>query len=498
WEISVSSEKGKGTTFDVTIPLNLIEGGNVESTSSLTGYDITVLSRDKDYAELIERSLSYYRVNTKFVEIRDGNYQDIVSDTIILDLDRENKDFFLKMMEHCHVSNFIVCIKGIYSDLKEFFKTKENVKIIYNPIYPFDIYRYLYDINGDEQCEIENRLNDLTLDKGFSNIKALIVDDNYINQNIFKTMLGRLGIDSDLASDGRVALKKIEDTMYDIIFMDIQMPGQDGYEVTRLIRANERYKNIPIIAVTAHAFKEDVEKALNSGMNDHIAKPLKFDTLVKTISKWINLETKIVIPGEVKDNINIPYLDLKELSSRGLNFYDVKPLIEIFVYEVNKELSTVEKYLEDNNINELQKIIHKFKGTSGNLCLTDIYINLSKIDNKLKNNVEPKSIKNLFDIFFEQILVLRHFLLIENENGKNNEESFGEQELTVKDIEYIKELINKRNMTVIDEINKFINQLKRIDLELTENIIMDINNLNFKEAYEKLSIILEKINGEKR
>jgi len=76
---------------------------------------------------------------------------------------------------------------------------------------------------------------------------------------------------------------------YDIIFMDIQMPETDGYQATRMIRSLEapQAQEVPIIAMTANAFKEDIEKALSAGMNAHMAKPINHDTLLKMLGKYL-------------------------------------------------------------------------------------------------------------------------------------------------------------------------------------------------------------------
>ena len=100
------------------------------------------------------------------------------------------------------------------------------------------------------------------------------------------------GLDVDWAEDGIEAVDMLvehEDGYYDIIFMDIQMPKMNGYDATRAIRAMGRNycKNIPIIAVTANAFAEDVNAAKTVGMNEHIAKPFDIKTLINVLDKWI-------------------------------------------------------------------------------------------------------------------------------------------------------------------------------------------------------------------
>ncbi|MDR2199291.1 MAG: response regulator [Deltaproteobacteria bacterium] len=126
----------------------------------------------------------------------------------------------------------------------------------------------------------------------FAGKKVLIVDDVDLNRKIARAMLKVTGITVEEAEDGVVALKKFEDSplnTYDIILMDVQMPNMDGYQASAAIRQLERddAKNVPIIALTANAFKEDIDKAIEAGMNSHIAKPVKPEKIVEAMMKYI-------------------------------------------------------------------------------------------------------------------------------------------------------------------------------------------------------------------
>jgi CheY-like chemotaxis protein len=131
----------------------------------------------------------------------------------------------------------------------------------------------------------------------FSNINleghhVLLVEDNELNVEIATEILEMTNISVDIAHDGDVAVEMVRDCKdysYDVIFMDIQMPRMDGYEATKAIRnlENGNGADVPIIAMTANAFAEDVQAALASGMNGHIAKPLDLKSLADTLKKWV-------------------------------------------------------------------------------------------------------------------------------------------------------------------------------------------------------------------
>jgi PAS domain S-box-containing protein len=118
--------------------------------------------------------------------------------------------------------------------------------------------------------------------------RVLLVEDNDMNQELAMELLANAGIEVTLAVNGPDALDKIgADAGFDGVLMDCQMPVMDGYTATREIRKNEKYRNLPIIAMTANAMTGDREKVIEAGMNDHIAKPLNVGAMFATIAKWI-------------------------------------------------------------------------------------------------------------------------------------------------------------------------------------------------------------------
>ena len=123
----------------------------------------------------------------------------------------------------------------------------------------------------------------------FTGKRLLLVEDNMINMEIANMILTDNGFIVETAENGKIALDKVassEPGYYDAILMDIQMPVMDGYEATREIRAlqNKDLANIPILAMTANAFKEDELAALEAGMQAHIAKPVDVDQLLNTLA----------------------------------------------------------------------------------------------------------------------------------------------------------------------------------------------------------------------
>jgi CheY-like chemotaxis protein len=144
---------------------------------------------------------------------------------------------------------------------------------------------------GEAKESIQKPLFSSTIANGFEGHHILLAEDVDINREIVLALLEPAKLKIDCAENGAAALRLFSESpeKYDMIFMDVQMPEMDGYEATRAIRALDvpRAKTIPIIAMTANVFYEDVQKCLDAGMNDHAGKPLDFDEVVEKL--WMYL-----------------------------------------------------------------------------------------------------------------------------------------------------------------------------------------------------------------
>jgi two-component system, sensor histidine kinase and response regulator len=117
--------------------------------------------------------------------------------------------------------------------------------------------------------------------------RVLLVEDNEINQEVALGQLEDAEVEVDVADNGQVAVNMVRSKDYDIVLMDMQMPVMDGIEATRIIRADTRFTELPIVAMTANAMAVDRDRCLEAGMNDHIAKPIDPDQLFGALIRWI-------------------------------------------------------------------------------------------------------------------------------------------------------------------------------------------------------------------
>ncbi len=116
--------------------------------------------------------------------------------------------------------------------------------------------------------------------------KVLVVEDTPLNMELILEILDGQGFTVDSAEDGEKALRLAENEVYDLVLMDIELPGMDGIEVARIIKSKPAYKDIPVIALTAYAMKGDRERLLSKGFYDYISKPIDVPDFIKRLEKY--------------------------------------------------------------------------------------------------------------------------------------------------------------------------------------------------------------------
>ena len=166
----------------------------------------------------------------------------------------------------------------------------EITRYITKPLFPSSIIDAINDVVGTTLKTLDIKTDAMHSSYDLSEVSILLAEDIDINREIFLALLEDTHLKVDIAENGAEAVALFEENpdKYDLILMDIQMPEMDGFQATKAIRGMNlsKAKDIPIIAMTANAFKEDVDNCLNCGMNDHIAKPIDEKIVIDTIIKY--------------------------------------------------------------------------------------------------------------------------------------------------------------------------------------------------------------------
>ena len=161
------------------------------------------------------------------------------------------------------------------------------VRYISKPIFPSSVLNVINEVVGNTLKSLNIKTDATREVPDLSDINILLAEDVEINREIFLALLEDTRISVDVAENGLIAVQRFKEApdKYDLIIMDVQMPEMDGYQATRSIRALDipRAGTIPIVAMTANAFKEDIERCLESGMNDHLAKPINEKSIIEII-----------------------------------------------------------------------------------------------------------------------------------------------------------------------------------------------------------------------
>ena len=208
--------------------------------------------------------------------------------------------------------------------------------------------------------------------------KILVVDDEKMNQLVIQNMIKLWGAECGIAEDGNDALQKIYKDNYDIILMDLMMPGLTGYQTAEKIRksGDEKINNIPILALTGSSANASFEKIKESGINDFAAKPFKIEELHAKISNLLfgKKDGEEINISQTSSIINLEYLKETTVDNPKL----IKEIINIFLDQTPEFLSRLEGAVKSQDWTEVKAIAHKMKPTVN-------YVGILSIENIIKN-----------------------------------------------------------------------------------------------------------------
>ena len=304
--IEVESEKGKGTTFTVTVtltdaPAHPLSGSEDRSRSEETDaavpsvlvIDDDLISRDHAAAALREYGINCETTGsgTEAIEMihlrlaRMEPYDLVVTDWQMPELDGIET---IRNIRNISGTEKMVLILASYTweDAEEEARMAGADGFVRKPLFAADVIEEFTKIFDSRKEQEEIQSVDI---KGR---RILLAEDMPVNAEIMMMLLSMHDVEAELAENGRIALEKFESSpegYYDVILMDMRMPEMDGLEATRRIRALDRKDaaSIPIIALTANAFDEDVQRSMQAGLNAHLSKPVEPENLFATISKLL-------------------------------------------------------------------------------------------------------------------------------------------------------------------------------------------------------------------
>jgi two-component system, sensor histidine kinase and response regulator len=232
--------------------------------------------------------------------------------------------------------------------------------------------------------------------------RILLADDNYINQRVALGFLRKLGYGADTVANGQAALEALSSISYDLVFMDCQMPGMNGYEATRAIRRQEQISGqdskwkcpVHIVAVTANAMEGDREKCLAAGMDDYLSKPIRLQDIRAVLERWRRATQDSISAIEVgraqadsletlplSKNQEAAPVDMQALIEASEGPEEVRELIDLYRHQSNQLMENIRLAIRSGAAEEVERYAHKLYGASANCRITAILNPLRELEN---------------------------------------------------------------------------------------------------------------------
>jgi len=271
-----------------------------------------------------------------------------------------------------------------------------------------------HDAKGDEAQQATPLMENLNTIKGSS---ILLVEDNEFNQQIACELLAEAGFKVDVAENGQKSIEMLDKRSYDIVLMDMQMPVMDGTTATREIRKDERFKDLPILAMTANVMEADIEKCREAGMWDHIGKPIDPDELFGKLLKWVKprkieevQETAGMVPVEIKkeepkpakqdDLPEIPGLDtslgLKRVMGKKAFYVD---MLRKYIDNQGQAPVQIRQSLDADDYGTAERQAHTAKGVSGNIGATHLQGIAATLEKAIREKSPREEIGTILETF---------------------------------------------------------------------------------------------------
>jgi two-component system sensor histidine kinase/response regulator len=421
-QIWLDSEAGKGSTFYFTVSLGIGEekGSGKIVPEKLQSLNVLVVDDNTAACDIIHDSLRNVveRIDTvgsgvsavAAVKKMDANkpYDIIFMDWRMPGMDGLQASRLIKSDESLHHQPAIVMVTAFgREEVRDEAEHLHLEGFLLKPVTKSTLVDMLVNIFSATTDETTAAV-DVGKEKwNLQGLRVLLAEDNEINQQIAVELLEGVGAKVDVANHGGEAIEKLfnkgEPPPYDLVLMDLQMPEVDGYQATTKIRSDSRFADLPIIAMTAHATKEERERCLAIGMNEHVSKPIDPEVLYETLSRFYTPTVKANIiefeqaqrkKAERQEIPTIDGLDTKDGVARvaGNQSLYIK-LLRQFMTQQASASNQIAEALSANDWLTAERTAHTVKGVAGNLGARE----LQQIAASLEKAIAAKSPPNVLE-----------------------------------------------------------------------------------------------------
>jgi PAS domain S-box-containing protein len=438
--IWAESEPGRGSTFYFTAWFGVGSAGRVERVlpSDLTGTRVLVVDDNAMAREVLTDTLRQFSLRVDCVssghealrELRNADQYDpyrlVFMDWQMPGLDGIETSREIKRGGLRNVPKILIVTAFGGEDIRLQAKESEIEGFLQKPVSPsalFDALMNLFGLlRGDRAAGAEQRDSKVPLASG---LRVLLVEDNEVNQQVATELLESEGARVTIASHGGVAVKLLtqgtQPPPFDVVLMDLQMPEMDGMTATKLLRSEPHLRQLPIIAMTAHAMAEEVQRCLEAGMNDHIGKPIDPRAFFATLARWAGSHQHSVgrsqAATEKRESIfpEIEGIDVAGGLERVVgNEQLYRDLLTQFVAKHESSPAEIKAVLESGDRSQAERIAHSLKGVAGNLGINRIFRLATSLEKAIRES-DPQiacHIDELIPVMERQIQLIRAALLV--------------------------------------------------------------------------------------
>jgi signal transduction histidine kinase/DNA-binding response OmpR family regulator/HPt (histidine-containing phosphotransfer) domain-containing protein len=305
---------------------------------------------------------------------------------------------------------------------EEVLKQAENNafrSVLIKPVTASMLFDSAMQILGEQQVQAEvlQASPDVDLDQ-LRGARVLLVEDNELNQEVAMGLLETANMSIDLAENGEVAVRMINEKDYDLVLMDMQMPVMDGVAATRAIRSNPRFLSLPIIAMTANAMESDREICIKAGMNDHVAKPIDPDHLFATLKRWITVRGPVPssdsqaqeagnviseIPPQIPEIEGVDVVDGLRRVAGNQRLY--KELLLKFAAKYADADVQIASSLQGGDGIAAERMAHTVKGVAGNIGIKEVRFAAERLEKAIRDSHEavPSLLRDFTSILRPQV-----------------------------------------------------------------------------------------------
>jgi len=272
-------------------------------------------------------------------------------------------------------------------------------------------------LSGDEKQIKTDSVRSGNVPEEVSGLKILIVDDEEYNRLLFRKILDRWKVKCHEVENGMDALELLKEEQFDLLFMDIRMPGIDGIKTTQFIRQEMKISEseMPVIFVSAAPVNEETEKYRKAGMNAFLLKPFTEEMLLTTILAVLRNDTEVTLPYsaeiEITKQTSDNKIDLRNLYHiSGGDDQFVKQMLVSFINTTQKGLADMQEAVNSNQNESVAHLAHKLLSPCRHIGASDLYNLLNSIENEIRNNTITESLETLTGKSLREFETIRELL----------------------------------------------------------------------------------------